>query len=330
MSKYNALVSVVIVNYNGLKYLRQCLTSLLRSNYPFYEIIMVDNGSTDDSVNIIKTEFEQYRDKISIIQLPDNRGFSIGNRLGADHAVGDYIFFLNNDTTVEPSCLGELVKLMDDDVTIGVAQAKILLMDKPDTFDAAGFCMSVFGIALPRGEYEKDFGQFDRRDEISYAKGAAMIVKRKLWTKLEGFESMFFVYFEESDFCWRVWLSGFRVVFAPSARVYHVCAATTVKFVSHFLMFEFYRNQIVMLVKNLSLKSLAKYSPGVVSVHLIQTLIHIRRNEPGSVVGMLRAISWCLFFFSRVWAKRHFVQDIRVVKDKDLFERGVISRRLFL
>ena len=143
-------------------------------------------------------------------------------------------------------------------------------MDKPDTFDCAGLTMSVFGDARPRGWNEKDIGQYDKMDEISYAKGAAMIVRKEIWTSLKGFDPLFFVYSEESDFCWRVWLSGYRVVFAPSATVYHVRAATTTKFRPYFFMFQYYRNQIVTVAKNLSLKNLIKYTPGIVGLNLIQ------------------------------------------------------------
>jgi hypothetical protein len=330
MSEYNSFISVVIVNYNNLEYLRQCISSLLQSDYSFYEIIVVDNGSSDGSVQRIKKEFGEYQNRIITLQLPDNRGFAVGNRIGAEKAVGKYILFLNNDTTVDPSCLKELVGVMEHDPSIGVAQAKTLIYDKPDTFDSAGVVMNVFGVGRQRGENEKDIGQYDHIDEISYAKGAAMIVRKDVWTILEGFESLFFVYFEESDFCWRVWLSGYRVVFAPSAKVYHVCAATTSKFGPHFLMFQFYRNQIVTVVKNLSLKNLAKYTPGLAGVFLVCIMLHMRRNQLASMLGNLHGIAWCLLFFRRVWTKRLIVQRGRIVNDKDLFEKGAISRTFFL
>jgi hypothetical protein len=203
-------------------------------------------------------------------------------------------------------------------------------MDKPDTFDSVGFLMDVFGVARQRGENEKDLSQYDHIDEISYAKGAALVVRKDVWTDLDGFDSLFFVYFEEADFCWRVWLSGHRVVFAPSARVYHVCAATTSRFRPYFLMFQFYRNQIVMVVKNLSLKNLIKFTPGLVGVYLMRVMLHLSRNEPASMLGNLRGIAWCLLYFRRIWTKRLIIQRRRIINDEDLFMRGAISRTLFL
>lgn len=328
MLRHNSFVSVVIVNYNGIEHLRKCVTSLLNSEYPFYEIIIVDNGSTDGSVSRIKKEFEEYQNKIVILDLPKNLGFAIGNRIGANKAVGDYILFLNNDTKIEPSSFGELVNVMDKDSSIGVAQAKLLLMDKPDIFDSAGATMNVLGDSRSRGVLEKDAGQYDQMDEISYAKGAAMIVRKKIWDNLDGFDPLFFVYSEESDFCWRVWLSGYRVVFAPSSKVYHVGSGTTTKFKPSYLMFQQYRNQIVTVIKNLSLKNLIKYTPGLVGYNLKWIFLHISRNEPQSVLGNLRGVAWCLLFFNKIWVKRLAVQIRRVVSDETLFKRGAILRAL--
>jgi GT2 family glycosyltransferase len=145
---------------------------------------------------------------------------------------------------------------------------------------------------------------------------------------LDGFDPLFFVYSEESDFCWRVWLAGYRVVFVPSAKVYHVGAATTTKFRPSYLMFQQYRNQIVTMVKNLSLKNLVKYTPGLVSYNLKWLFLHISRNEPQSVLGNLRSITWCLLFFNKIWLKRLEVQTRRVVSDEALFKRGAILRAL--
>jgi GT2 family glycosyltransferase len=328
MSKHNSFVSIIIVNYNGFEHLKQCVNSLLHSEYPFYEIIIVDNASSDDSVSRIKREFEEYKNKIVILDLPKNLGFAVGNRIGAKKAIGDYLLLLNSDTKVERSSISELVTVMDKDLSIGVAQGKILLMNRPDTFDSAGATMNVLGDSRSRGVYEKDYGQYDQLEEVSYTKGAAMIVRREIWDNLDGFDPLFFVYSEESDFCWRVWLSGYRVVFTPSATIYHIGAATSIKFKPSYLMFQQYRNQIVTVVKNLSLKNLIKYIPGLVGFNLKWVILHLSRNEPQSVLGNLRGVTWCLLFFNKIWAKRLLVQARRVISDEDLFERGAISRVL--
>jgi GT2 family glycosyltransferase len=336
MLKNHSFVSVVIVNYNGFDHLKKCVASLLRSEYPLYEIIIVDNGSIDGSISKIRKEFEEHKDRIVILDLMNNLGFAIGNRIGANKALGKYILFLNNDTKVESSTLCELASVMDRDPSIGVAQAKILRMDKPDTFDCAGAIMNVFGVSSPLGANEKDIGQYDQVDEISYAKGAAMMVRKEIWNRLDGFDPLFFVYCEESDFCWRVWLSGYRVVFAPSATVYHVGSATTKKLRplyserARYFMFQYYRNQIVTVAKNLSLKNLFKYTPGLVGLNLIQIGLLISRNEPLFLLDNLHGYAWCLLFFKKVWVKRLAVQGRRVVNDGNLFKRGAILQRAMI
>jgi GT2 family glycosyltransferase len=330
LSTNKSFVSIVIVNYNGFDFLRNCVASLLLSDYPFYEIIIVDNGSTDDSVSRIKKEFQEGNNRIIILDLLNNFGFAVGNKIGANKAKGEYILFLNSDTTMNSSCLGELVRLMDQDPKIGVAQAKLLLMDKPQTFDSAGGIMSVFGAIYMRGANEKDIRQYDQIEEISFAKGAAMIVRKEIWVALNGFDPLFFVYSEETDFCWRVWLSGYRVVFAPSAKVYHVGAATSVKFKPYFFMFQYYRNQIVTVLKNLSLKNLIKYMPGIAGVQFFQAGVNISQNLPICLMSNIQGVAWCLLFFNRLWPKRLEVQARRVVSDEDLLRRGAITQSLSL
>ena len=320
------MISVVIVSHNGLGYLRRSISSILRSNYSFFEIIVVDNGSSDGSVQHIQDEFAKWLNRIIVLPLRFNHGFSVGNSIGASKVSGEYILFLNNDTEVDPSCLGELINTMEHDTSIGAAQAKILFMDRRDTFDSTGVFLNVVGCGRTRGLNEKDRGQYLNLDEISYAKGAAMVVRKNVWNRLEGFDSLFFTYFEETDFCWRVWLSGYRVVFIPSAKVFHTGAATISKLGSSKFNFQFYRNRIVTVVKNLSLKNLVKYVPWLVIMYLIRIMRHTRENDAVSVLGILRGIFWCIRFFKSVWTKRQMVQRLRIVGDENLFRRGVISQ----
>jgi GT2 family glycosyltransferase len=324
------LVSVVTVNYNGFHYLRKSVASILKSDYPSYEIIVVDNGSSDCCVKQIKTEFGKYKDVIRLVFLKTNLGFSIGNNIGAKKSNGKYILFLNNDTEIDPDGLSELVKTLECDQTIGAAQAKLLFMDKKLTFDSAGVFLNVIGFGRTRGFLETDHGQYDQIDEISYAKGAAMVVQRSVWTKLGGFEQLFFAYFEETDFCWRVWLAGLRVVFVPSARVFHVGGGTISKYSNREFQFQDYRNRLVVLVKNLQLGSLVKYSPWVLIVYFNRVRLHIRNRDFQGVLANLQAVIWCIRFFKIVWTKRLLVYPLRRVSDNYLFKKGIISKTISL
>ena len=323
-------VSIIIVNFNGLAHLKRCLSSVLNSDYGSIEIIVVDNASTDGSVEIIQEEFRGHSNIITLIPLRSNLGFSVGNNVGASIAKGEFLFLLNNDTEIDKDCIKEVVTAMEGDVSIGVGQPKILLMNRRTTFDSAGVFVNVNGFGRIRGLNEEDHGQYNVPYEISYAKGAAFIVRRSVWTQLGGFEPLFFAYFEETDFCLRVWLAGYRVVFIPHARVFHVGAATISKGISQKFRFQDYRNRIVMVAKILSLKNLVKYMPWLAVVYLNRIRLHIRDKDFSSVLANLKAVVWSLRFFKVIWAKRLAVQQNRKVSDETLFERGIISKSLHL
>jgi GT2 family glycosyltransferase len=321
------MVSIVIVNYNELGYLRRNIISLIQSDYSSFEIIIVDNGSSDGSVSQIQREFAEFPHNLVILPLPRNYGFSEGNNIGAKKAKGDYLFFLNNDTEVDSSCLKVLANLMQSDPSIGVAQAKLLRLNQPETFDCAGGFLNVIGVTCSRGDGEKDRGQYDKVDEISYAKGAAMIVRRDLWTKLNGFDLLFFAYFEEADFCWRAWLAGYRVVFVPSAKVYHASKATISKF-RRLTTFQESRNRIITVLKNLEFRNLIKYSPFLPVLYSLLIIQKILKCDVESLLDILQGIVWCLKHFDIAWIKRLEDQRMRVVNDDDIFRRGVISQSL--
>jgi GT2 family glycosyltransferase len=331
--KDSPVISVVIVNYNGIGHLRKCVQSIVESNYPYYEIILVDNNSSDGSVELIRSEFRKYLDQIMIIPLHYNSGFAVGNNIGSARARGKYILLLNNDTVVAPSCLRELVAVVERDDAIGAAQAKLLLMDRRDTFDAAGGFLNVVGFAAECGCKEKDVGQYDYIFDISYSKGAAMLVRKNVWANLGGFESLFSCYFEDTDFCWRVWLSGYRVVLVPFAKVFHVGGASTSNFgrkieFRNSFNFQEYRNRLVMVAKNLELKNFVKYVPWLFAMHLYYLLFSAFKRDISSVLGNLLGLFWSLRFFKVIWTRRLLVQEWRVVSDDYLFRKGVLSHAI--
>lgn len=320
------LVSIVIANYNGRDNLKRCVSSILQSDCSL-EIIVVDNGSSDGSIQHVKEAFANQLSRIVVVPLPSNYGLAVANNIGIDKAKGKYVFILNNDTEVDPSCLSELMKAMERDQTIGVAQPKILYMDKKDTFDCAGNFINMIGFGDYRGRNSKDVGQYETSDEISYAKGAAMMVRKSLWTSLGGFEPLFFVYYEETDFCWRVWLSGYRIVFIPSAKIFHVCKATVSKFRRKFIEFQVNRNRIVTVTKNLSSRNLALYSPLEATMYIVRFAIYGRMRDVDAIMGELQGVIWCISSFRSLWTKRLLIQQVRVVRDEYLQKRKILSKK---
>src|SRR3989344_7353611 len=208
MTKKNPLVSIIIVNWNGGEVLRDCLRSLGKIKYPKWELILVDNGSTDGSEMLV-LNLKLKAESLKLIRNKINVGFAKANNRGCKKISGKYVLLLNNDTKVTPKFLTTLVDRMENDPTIGVVQPKIKLMDKPGYLDNAGSFFTRIGFLQHWGFLRKDTREFDEEREIFSAKGACMLIRRKVVENVGLFDEEFFSHFEESDFCWRVWLSGF-------------------------------------------------------------------------------------------------------------------------
>ncbi|GFP43541.1 rhamnosyltransferase, partial [Candidatus Hakubella thermalkaliphila] len=170
------LVSVVILNYNGMKYINQCLESVLSTDYPNFEVIFVDNSSTDGSLEYVNGRFRGNQ-CFRIVANSNNYGFAEGNNVGVRHSMGTYIVFLNIDTEVDPRWLKELITVVESDQTIGAAQCKLLMMHDRRRFDSAGGLLDYCGVEWPKNVRVYDLGQYDDVRDIFYAKGAAMLVR---------------------------------------------------------------------------------------------------------------------------------------------------------
>jgi GT2 family glycosyltransferase len=225
---FNPKISVVILNYNGMKFLEPCITSLLKSSYDDFEILVVDNGSKDDSVNFLRRRFPN-EPKLRIIDLGKNYGFAMGNNIGYIYTnpKSKFIFFLNNDTEVDKDCIKNIVKKMEEDEFIGAAQPKIRSLRNRNLIDAVGGIADYHGKTWHRGSNEYDYGQYDSITETFYAQGAAIVVRRSVIEKVGLFDPHYFMYYEETDLCWRIWLAGYKVAVIPEAIVYHYGGGST-------------------------------------------------------------------------------------------------------
>lgn len=223
MKSKNPLVSVLVLNYNGREHLGECFNSLKEQTYPCYEVIMVDNGSKDDSIEFVRDNFRW----VKILALDRNYGFSEGNNKGVEHAEGELVVFLNNDTRVDRNWLRELVDVMESDAEIGICGSKMLMYSHPEFINSTGAEMSLLsGYFWDRGIYEKDRGQYDLGGDVLSVCAGAMLVRKRVFLDLGGFQKEFFAYYEDVDLCIKCWIYGFKVVYAPSAVVYHKLGAS--------------------------------------------------------------------------------------------------------
>ncbi|MFA6328071.1 MAG: glycosyltransferase family 2 protein [Candidatus Micrarchaeia archaeon] len=209
-------VSIIIVNWNGLPYLPECLSSVFSDKKIAFEVILVDNASTDGSVEWVEMNYPQVR----VMKNKENTGFAAANNIGAKNANGGYLCFLNYDTVVEKEWLSALVETIENEKQAGAVTAKLLLHQKPRTINTIGGFFSVFGIAGSFGDGE-DAGKYAERRTVFSPSGAAFLIRKELFDKLGGFDQKFFMYQEDVDLGWGVWNSGYDVVFQPKSVVYH-------------------------------------------------------------------------------------------------------------
>ena len=266
--------SIVILNYNGKHHLKECLTSLRNINYPKerYEVILVDNNSCDGSVEYVRKNFPW----VKILKLDKNYGAAEGRNKAIEYLKKgeekiDYIVFLDNDTKVEKNWLIELVKVAQKDEKIAVCGSKVLFYNT-NIIQYAGAQMDISG-GLIQGEGEIDNGQYEIVKDVFYAPSCSMLVKFSVLEYFKKcFDPKFFIYFEENDFCWRLKLLGYKIVYVPTSVIYHKSSAFSQKNEkSDYLMF---RNKIWSFKKNLRfpLKHVILF---LVSLRILATILFL-------------------------------------------------------
>ena len=251
------LVSIVILNYNGANYLKTFLPSVLATQYEHKVIVVADNGSTDDSLSILATDFPS----VKVIQNPTNEGFAGGYNWALKQVQSDYYILLNSDVQVAPTWVDPLVQFMESNPKAGACQPKILAQKEPTSFEyagASGGWIDTLGYPFSRGRVfdvcEQDKGQYNQIERIFWASGAAMMIRSKLFYELGGFDASFFAHQEEIDLCWRMQLEGHELFVCPEAVVYQVGAGTLPR--GGRKVFLNFRNNLIMLSKNLPLQEL--------------------------------------------------------------------------
>jgi GT2 family glycosyltransferase len=213
------LVSIITINYNQLHHTLELLKSLQQLTYPNVEVVVVDNCSTENPEAAIKAQYPNTR----VIVCDKNLGFAGGNNIGIKHSKGDYLLFLNNDTEVDRGFLEPLVALFENNPQAGAASSKILYYNSGGIIQYAGSTLLNPYTARNRalGWMEKDNGQYDQLRETHLAHGCAMMVPRRVIEKVGVMPELFFLYYEEIDWCESIKRAGFKIYFVPASRVFH-------------------------------------------------------------------------------------------------------------
>jgi GT2 family glycosyltransferase len=221
---HEPLVSIILLNWNQPHFTLACLQSLNSITYPNFNVVIVDNGSTDNSIQQIEALREKLRYETTVIANGKNSGFAEGNNIGIRYALGqaaDYVLLLNNDTEVAPDFLEPLVRIAESDPTIGITGPKIFYFDEPAQIWSAGGVISKQGWTHQLGVNEPDNPEFNRLRQVDYVTGCAMLVKRETIDKAGMLDARFFIYYEETDWCARVAKAGFTIWYVPESRLWH-------------------------------------------------------------------------------------------------------------
>ena len=326
------LVSIINVNYNGKNYLEKCLESLTKVKYSNLEIIIVDNNSTDESIEFVKNQYPS----IIIIKLDKNHGFAEPNNIGVKNARGDFLLFLNNDTIVTPNFIDEMVNVACNDTQIAICQS-LLLLPNGDV-DSSGDFIDKLGVA-----YNSKM-RVEKVKEIFSARGASMLVRRNVFEKLGGFDKKFFVSFEDVDFGWRSWILGYKTVVVPKSIVYHYGGKTT-KSIKNELAFHGLKNQLSMKITNfestLAIKNLflffTLYGFKALKVffdykfygstQIKSTPYENKLAEKPAIKQIIRSLLWICTNQGYLWKKHQQVKSSRVLSTKDMQRKGIISSK---
>ncbi|MBM3156029.1 MAG: glycosyltransferase family 2 protein [Chloroflexi bacterium] len=251
-------VSIIILNWNGLDDTVGCLQSLKEITYKNYNIIVVDNGSKGNDAEILKSKFGEY---IHIIENDRNYGFAGGCNIGIRYAMRnfepDYILLLNNDTTVAPDFLSEMVNVAESDPSFGIAGAKIYFYHEPNKIQAIGGQINWrTGMTSMLGINEMDVGQFNEIRAVDWVVGCALLIKREVLQTIGLLYERYFAYFEEVEWCVRCSRAGYLVIHAPGARVWHK-KRFSIDEISGLNMYYMTRNRFLFMVRNATVRQLS-------------------------------------------------------------------------
>lgn len=294
-------VSIIIVNWNGFEDTSECLQSIKKIDYPNYEIIVVDNGSRDNSAERIKEEFPH----VILIKNKTNLGFAEGNNVGIRYALSssvDYLFILNNDTVVDPKVLSVLVEVGERDPSIGVLGSKVYNFNKPKVLCFAGSKINwETGIAQHTGMNEEDSGQYDKTTEVDRLSGCAMIIKRKVIEDIGCFDRRFFLYYEETDLCNRARQFGYKIVFVPDSIIWHKVSRSAGGEKSPLMTYYLARNRLLFLRKNNKLSFKIHFQNLLILVKSLIVLV-LNINKEQERLPMVRGI---MDFYLKRFGRRY-------------------------
>ncbi len=324
----NPFVSIIIVHYGEIRYLKECIESIITNTlYPKWEIIIINNG---DSLNIKELNFVLMRENkdINILNTSQNLGYAGSINLGSKFAKGSILAILNNDVKVGKSWLFPLVECLKQKENIAGCQGKILSLKKENKFDyagAAGGYIDIYGYPFCRGRIfetiEDDKGQYDNETEVFWICGVCMAIKKIVLEKVGVFDEEFFMYGEEIDWCWRTQLLGYKFMFVPDSLIYHVGSANTQRWHFYKKIYYLHRNHLIILIKNYTMQKLLFILPIRFMLEFLAMWYYLFQKKFWACVYVAKAINWVIINYLSIYKKRGKIQKRRTVSDRKIMKK---------
>lgn len=298
-------VSVIVLNFNGRPYLKQCLDALLATDYPRFEVVVVDNASTDGSAEFIRLNYPTVR----VIRHAQNYGYAVGYNLVMDRVENEHVAFLNNDVFVKPNWLKELMLHIDKEDVAAVVPVMKFFCDETRINSAGGNC-DVYGVGWNRGNGEIDRGQYDTIQEVFYGNGGALLIKKRVWREVGSFDERYFLYGEDLDWCWRARLKGYKILYVPYSEVHHLWRGSGAP-----MMHLLERHWLSTILKNYSFKTLVFLIPKFAGLKFLKAVWLIRNGKLNEKLAVVKAVFWNIISLRATWQKRIRIQTFRKLPD---------------
>jgi len=313
----NPLISIIIINYNAGDLLINCVNSILKTNYLNYEILIVDNNSTDQS----HIKCKKMNKGIKLIENKKNLGFCEGNNVGIKLAKGEYVVILNPDTVVEPNWLNGFLKRYKE-FGDGLYQPKILAFED-DLFESAGNMLQLFGFGFSKGRGIKDTGQYNEAKEIDFASGACLFTKTEIIKKIGLFDPFIFLYLDDLDLGWRGQQIGIKSYYVPNITIFHVGSYNYKWSAMKFFWLE--RNRHYCILTHVSKNTLIKMIPALILVEIMMIVFY---SIKGYGKMKIKAYFQILKNIKHIKRKHNELNKKRTVSDKEIMKK--FSDKVFI
>lgn len=317
------LVSALVLSYDHTDLLKDCLDSVLKSDYPNLEVVVSDNGSRKDIAWFVERKFS--KQKVKVVRLEENKGLTGGFNFGFKYCKGKYVMLMSNDTKIDKKAISLMVEMMEKDPQIGIVSPKIIQMKNPQFLHHAGSFMTYSGLLYHYGLLQnKNSKQYQKSYYIFSCNGAGFLIRKEAAQACGLFEEDFFICYDESDLSHRVWLAGYTIVYCPKANLLHLWNATIGE--NSELWYYNHRNHLTSYIRNLSIQYFLLLFINFNFLLVLWFFMTILKLRFDLALALPKAYIWHLAHIKDNLKKRKIVQSkIRKVTDNEVFKKTLVS-----